>query len=140
MSTAPHAAEPATQHETHFSMQSLQWERRPLLIFTPSVNDADYRRQKDLLDGAAATGVAAREIVVIEVIGDAASADGVDVSAATAAELRQKYRAPADELAVILVGKDGTEKLRSTSPVPAEDIFGLIDSMPMRRQEMRQSG
>jgi hypothetical protein len=35
-----------------------------------------------------------------------------------------------------LIGKDGTVKLRSAEPVPVKDIFGLIDSMPMRRQEM----
>jgi len=37
---------------------------------------------------------------------------------------------------VYLIGKDGTVKLRSAEPVPVKDIFGLIDSMPMRRQEM----
>jgi len=27
-------------------------------------------------------------------------------------------------------------KLRSSEPVSMKDLFGLIDSMPMRRQEM----
>ena len=37
---------------------------------------------------------------------------------------------------VLLVGKDGGVKLRSDRPVRAEDLFALIDTMPMRRQEM----
>lgn len=39
---------------------------------------------------------------------------------------------------VLLYGKDGGEKLRSEAVVSAEDLFRLIDTMPMRRQEMRR--
>ncbi|MEY3051657.1 MAG: hypothetical protein RLY31_1442 [Bacteroidota bacterium] len=39
---------------------------------------------------------------------------------------------------LVLLGKDGTEKLRSTEPVPLQDLFGLIDSMPMRRAELQE--
>ncbi len=38
---------------------------------------------------------------------------------------------------VLLIGKDGGIKMRSATPVAAEDILSLIDSMPMRQQEMR---
>jgi len=37
---------------------------------------------------------------------------------------------------VLLIGKDGGVKLRSSEPVSMKDLFGLIDSMPMRQQEM----
>lgn len=36
----------------------------------------------------------------------------------------------------ILIGKDGGEKLTSDKPVTLEQIFALVDSMPMRRYEM----
>ncbi len=36
----------------------------------------------------------------------------------------------------IMEQKDGGVKLRSSEPVSTKDLFGLIDSMPMRRQEM----
>ncbi len=36
----------------------------------------------------------------------------------------------------ILIGKDGGEKLTSDKPVTLEQIFALIDSMPMRRYEI----
>jgi hypothetical protein len=39
---------------------------------------------------------------------------------------------------VLLVGKDGGVKLRSPGPVAAQELFALIDTMPMRRQEMRR--
>lgn len=40
----------------------------------------------------------------------------------------------------ILVGRDGGEKLRSSEVVSAEKLFGLIDAMPMRKDEMRRKG
>ena len=39
---------------------------------------------------------------------------------------------------VLLVGKDGTVKLRREKPVAASEITALIDTMPMRQEEMKQ--
>jgi hypothetical protein len=36
------------------------------------------------------------------------------------------------------VGKDGSVKLNRQEQTRLEDIFALIDAMPMRREEMRQ--
>jgi len=38
---------------------------------------------------------------------------------------------------VVLIGKDGGEKLRREEGANLGEIFGLIDTMPMRRREMR---
>jgi hypothetical protein len=40
--------------------------------------------------------------------------------------------------AVLLVGKDGGVKFRSEGLVLARDLFALIDTMPMRRQETKR--
>ncbi len=53
-------------------------------------------------------------------------------------DLRVEYLTGADEFAVVLIGRDGGEKLRSTSPIPAAELFGKIDEMPMRRRELRE--
>ena len=39
---------------------------------------------------------------------------------------------------VLLLGKDGQVKLRRDRPVEAAEITALIDTMPMRQDEMRQ--
>jgi len=39
---------------------------------------------------------------------------------------------------VILVGLDGSIKLRQNTPISNDKLFELIDSMPMRQQEMRR--
>ncbi|MFO7687606.1 MAG: DUF4174 domain-containing protein [Desulfobacterales bacterium] len=38
------------------------------------------------------------------------------------------------------MGKDGGIKLKRNDQVRLEEIFQLIDSMPMRQDEMRQKG
>ena len=52
-------------------------------------------------------------------------------------DLRVEYLTGADEFAVVLIGRDGGEKLRRASPISAEELFATIDEMPMRRRELR---
>ena len=54
---------------------------------------------------------------------------------ATAEFFRKTYGSSAR---VVLVGKDGGIKLSSRQAVSAGRLFGLIDSMPMRQDEMRR--
>lgn len=39
---------------------------------------------------------------------------------------------------VLLIGRDGGVKLRRDSPVDGSEIAALIDTMPMRRNEMKR--
>lgn len=41
---------------------------------------------------------------------------------------------------ILLIGKDGGVKKRWRSPALPEDVFSLIDSMPMRQAEMQAAG
>ena len=51
----------------------------------------------------------------------------------------QKYQvAPSDSFTLILVGKDGRGKFRSTQITTAQELFRIIDAMPMRQSEMRR--
>ena len=40
-------------------------------------------------------------------------------------------------ITVVLIGKDGGEKLRREKGATLGEIFGLIDTMPMSRREMQ---
>jgi len=54
-------------------------------------------------------------------------------------QIVDRYFTPVpNETSVLLVGKDGTLKSRS-SDLNLEATFGLIDQMPMRREEMRRT-
>ena len=45
---------------------------------------------------------------------------------------------PHSAFEVLLIGKDGEVKLRRDRPVSASEIAALIDTMPMRREEMKR--
>ncbi|MEN9938132.1 MAG: hypothetical protein RLZZ387_4711 [Chloroflexota bacterium] len=117
-----------------------QWRNRLLLLFAPAADDPLFVTQQDAL-AAHHTGLAERELLVFVLFEATDGAgDSQVVTAAQAAELRARFGVPTGAFTILLVGKDGTEKLRSQGVVPAADLFGLIDSMPMRRDEMRRSG
>ncbi len=54
------------------------------------------------------------------------------------AAIRHQFKVEPAEFLVILIGKDGGEKLNSRTPVPVDKLKQLIDSMPMRKSEMQQ--
>lgn len=49
------------------------------------------------------------------------------------------YAIDPDTFSVLLIGKDGSIKMRKDDIISTREIFQLIDSMPMRQQEMRRS-
>ncbi|WP_345248029.1 DUF4174 domain-containing protein [Nibrella saemangeumensis] len=45
---------------------------------------------------------------------------------------------PAEDFMGWLIGKDGTVKHRFAQPIDPKELFSLIDTMPMRKQEMKK--
>jgi uncharacterized protein DUF4174 len=113
------------------NIASMRWERRVLLLIAPTAQDAGLTAQRRVIAGWKAEGEA-RDLSIVEIVGGKV-AGATD----TGASLRRKYRLPADAFAVILIGKDGGEKLRSASPIPATVLEQTIDAMPMRRNGER---
>ncbi len=105
-----------------------RWHSRILLVFAPSGASPDLHEQRRYF-AASSAGEAERDLVTIEVVGGHAD-QGAD-----AALLRAHNRIPASQFAVVLIGKDGGEKFRTVHPASADAVFGIIDRMPMRRQE-----
>ena len=142
------------QHSSEvFSMHRFQWNNRPLVIFAPSVENDDYVEQLRRLEDADRE-LADRDMVVIHALGATGSSSAVagrielfdtspprreTLSPADVEYLRDTYGVGQQEYAVLLIGKDGGVKLRSDEPVTTVRLFSLIDSMPMRRREIRES-
>ena len=75
-------------------------------------------------------------MIIIEVNGDAVKPIFGAAGTVTAAELCKDAGIQEDtRFAAILIGKDGGIKLRADRPVAPDQLFGLIDSMPMRANE-----
>ncbi|GAA4434319.1 DUF4174 domain-containing protein [Pontibacter saemangeumensis] len=122
---------------TEAGLEKYKWKKRPLLLFAPSEDSPAYIRQKEMVK-ADAQAIEERDMVVIELVGpDKVYIGGTLQRRQRGEALRKRFRVSPDSFAVLLIGKDGTEKSRNTAPVALEEIFGRIDQMPMRRQEMR---
>ena len=108
-------------------LNALRWNNRVLLLFAPSTNNDQIIQQKQMLDSHSA-GLEERDLKVFEITGSSQADE----------QLRDRFHVKADSFAVVLVGKDGSQKLKRSQPTDPEEVFKLIDSMPMRKEEMRQ--
>ena len=104
-----------------------RWKDRVVVIIAPDGSDPSLHEQRAAF-AAARNGLKERDIVVLE-----AADNGSEATA-----LRRKFAGPGHAFRAVLVGKDGGAKLTSDRPISAERLFGEIDAMPMRRQEMRE--
>ncbi|MEO0869943.1 MAG: DUF4174 domain-containing protein [Cyanobacteria bacterium J06642_11] len=121
-------------------MDDHQWQDRVLLIFAPDVEDAKLAQQIDNLSGMGA-GMNVRDLVVWQLVNHGAVSVNGNISDDLASQAFYNYFAVKESgFTVILVGKDGTEKLRRTQPITSNGLFSLIDGMPMRQREMRERG
>ena len=117
-------------------LDSLRWKNRVLVLFSPSESDASFQSQKQGL-ASSAEEVLDRELMVLEIIEQGQSRAGNQLlSQKSVQNIRRRLGMQAGPFQVLLIGKDGGVKLRSSEPVSMKDLFGLIDSMPMRQQEM----
>ncbi|MBD2714731.1 DUF4174 domain-containing protein [Microvirga sp. STR05] len=110
-------------------LKASKWQKRVLLLCAPALDDANLRRQQQLLEPVRA-GLDSRDLVVREV-------NLSQLSTADKQYLTQRLGVAAGGFMAVLIGKDGGVKRRETRPLPPAKLFSTIDAMPMRQQEMR---
>lgn len=119
-------------------LDKYKWKNRVLVLFAASDDDAAYERMKSALDDAQ-EDVDDRDLVLLEVVGNQCVVEGVVAAEAACSTLRDRFGMSADKYGLMLLGKDGQIKLKGNESTSVHDVFGLIDTMPMRRREMRDS-
>jgi hypothetical protein len=100
---------------------------RRIFVFGAGANDTCLQRQIGLVDGAK-DGMTQRDVVLQEVTG----------TDAHAAALRRRFGV-SQGFHVVLLGRDGHVAAASDHPLLPRQIFQVIDSMPMRQEEMRNA-
>ena len=120
-------------------MPSLTWDKRVLLVFVPQSDHPEARAQETMLDANAA-GLMERHMTVIRAYADGRVHVDRTEHDGSAATFYRRFGVPGDAFRVVLVGKDGGVKLESGDAVSRDELFALIDAMPMRRYEMQQDG
>jgi hypothetical protein len=118
-------------------LEQYQWKNRLLVIFSPSPEVPAYQALSQELDRNP-SGVRERDLLVFHVLEQGPRVLGTQgIGTAKAEDLRQRFGITRGTFAVVLIGKDGTVKLKREGPAALTDIFALIDTMPMRQREMR---
>ena len=121
-----------------FDLEAFQWKNRIILVFAPSSNSDAYKGQMQEFGGQE-DGILDRDLIILELFENGESRRGKTfLSKPVAPRMRRQFDVGEGEFVLILIGKDGTVKLRSNHPVSTSNIFGLIDAMPMRQEEMRK--
>ena len=127
-----------SEMEHQLDLSQFQWKNRLLFLFAPNRSHPLF----DVLQKSIAVQqaeVTDRDLVIFEILETGSSRmDTSDFDPQMAQALRDKFDVHPGRFTVILVGKDGGIKLNRQDQTRLEDIFALIDAMPMRREEMRQ--
>ena len=134
---APYSARPQAP-ASPTTLASLRDSYRPLLLFAPRPDDPALLAQLHKLRDAA-PGLSERQVLLIAIPFDNPSSTDVSLSAADALAVRRRFHVAPADFTAILLGKDGSEKLRSRKPVSFNELRDLIDSMPMRQDEMHRA-
>jgi hypothetical protein len=119
-------------------LSQFRWKNRLLFLFAPDNHHPLFEALHDSLS-AQKPEVADRDIIVFKVLESGQSRMDMDLLEPQSADfLRKRFNVSRGQFTVILVGKDGGVKLNRQEKTELQDIFVLIDAMPMRQEEMRQ--
>jgi hypothetical protein len=136
-SPQPSAACPA-QPNTLRAMRNCY---HPLLVFAPSMDDPQMVEQFNQLK-AHATELRSRDLLYVPIVpeGHNQPVPGSRIHTASLSEdelaaMRHHFKVEPAEFLVILIDKDGGQKLSSRTPVPVDQLKQLTDPKPMRKGE-----
>lgn len=107
------------------------WEKRILVV----LGNKDIKSQQKIILDKVKEGILDRDLIVFGLKNKQEPYFRIEKEQVK--KIVEKYSLNADDN-VILIGKDGTIKRKWEYPVSAREIFELIDSMPMRKSEIRQ--
>lgn len=118
-------------------LQPYLWKNRLLIVFAPSSRNLDYQKQMSMIEKAS-TGFAERHLIVFSVFeNQGITSTHQSLDSHTCKKLYKKFKVSKDKFTIILIGKDSGEKYRKNTILTAEELFAVIDAMPMRKAEMR---
>ncbi len=128
------------------TLASLVDTNRVLLVFAPSDQDSRFQQQLAFLHGHSAE-MKDRDLVLVANLIHAGARTDADIMRTLPAPYifdqeqlvsRHRFHVEQGDFTVVLLGKDGGEKLRSHAPVAMQKLDETIDAMPGRQDEMKK--
>lgn len=109
-------------------------------MFTQNSDSSPYQQQMNEFSSLE-DELQDRDLILISVFDDdCATLDGQIISDSSADTIRSRFTPPKDGYSIYLIGKDGGVKLKQDEVLAPNELFRVIDRMPMRQREMRDSG
>lgn len=129
------------QTSASVDIDALRWKNRILMVFNPHHSQVEFSRLAGEIDSSRAEFDDRDMLLVvvkeyISLTPDSLAHDNKTIQGPKANDLRRRFAVAEDRFMVLVIGKDGGVKLRADTAPALEDIFGLIDTMPMRQREM----
>ena len=104
------------------NIQEYRWKNRLIVLVSNASNSAEHNQQRQIFE-LKQSQLEERDIILLN-------------RKPKSSEL-SRFSLDGNFQGVLLIGKDGGIKLKKPFIVKPQTIFDLVDSMPMRRAEMR---
>lgn len=131
-------ASPSSFGQHMESFKAFKWENRLLLLFSPASENSRFQEQLREVEKYA-EAARERDLLLFSFPGISGSKQhGLQLSEEELQALREQLNIELADFCLVLIGKDGGVKLRKTVFTPFQEVMMLIDSMPMRKQEIRE--
>lgn len=128
----------AQSDDSAANLNQYKWKNRVILIFVDSKESDQYQKQLKEFSGQD-EGFQDRDLITLHLFADGSSfSDDQSIPVRDEKMLRAKFNIEPSNFTIILLGKDGTEKLRQEDVLSTDKLYNIIDAMPMRQREMRQ--
>lgn len=125
-----------TTHILAQEIKQYQWENRVLILLTETTTNPVYQSQILELQSVQSE-LELRKVLVIS-LGPNFQKEGLNSAHKQRSELSYaNLKTEGSSFEVLLFGLDGYIKLRQQEFLRHQDLFDLIDAMPMRRYEMQ---
>ena len=128
-----------TQNAAAYDLAQHLWQHRLLFLVSDSAADPRLVAQREVIE-TLRDEVIDRDLLVFELSATSGNVDGQALTAEDVAGLRRQLGVAAGDRRLILIGLDGSIKRRGELDTGLQAVFGQIDAMPMRRQELRERG
>jgi len=114
-----------------------EWKKRVIIILTDEKEHSIYKKQLTELHKNT-KGIKERKLIVYNVIPTAYATGLTDIEWKNSTRLYKNYKKTKKSFEIILIGLDGSIKLRQTRLLTNGDLYSLIDAMPMRQNERKR--
>jgi len=117
-----------------------KWENRILIVKTSNIPSEKYENQFKEFQNSS-TELKERKFIIYRIIKDEFTSTNYltnkNSSGKVSKEMKNKIFNVNENFEVILIGLDGNIKLQKNEIITKENLFSRIDSMPMRKYELK---